>query len=84
MVIQGNSGSLQEVIYSTFLIGERYTKIHIKDKLSEIYDSCNIKSSPKATDLENYFEVKRVQITNKETGKKDHGFKLISKKLWYT
>ena len=77
---QGKFGNLQEVIYSTFLVDEKYTKVYIKDKLSEIYDSCNIKSSPKATDLENYFEVKKIQITNKETRKKDHGYKLISKK----
>ena len=77
---QGKFGNLQEVIYSVFLVEERYTKVFIKDRLGEIYESLGIKASPKATDLENYFEIKKIQITNKDTGKKDHGYKILKKK----
>ena len=77
---QGKFGNLQEVIYSVFLVEERYTMVFIKDRLGEIYENLGIKASPKATDLENYFEIKKIQITNKETGKKDHGYKILKKK----
>lgn len=77
---QSNSSKLTEIIISTFIVGNRYTKVFIKQKLTEIYNTLGIHSSPKAVDLENYFEVKKVQITNKDTGKKDHGYEIISKK----
>ena len=78
---QEGESSLKDEVYLNFLVNERYTKIFVKDKLVEIYNNLGIKSSPKATDLENYFEVKKIQIFNKDSGKKDHGYKLISKKL---
>lgn len=76
---QENSGSLEEVIYSIFQVGEKYLKSDIKNKLLEIYTKCNIKASPKATDLENYFGLKLVDVID-STGKRTKGFKLISKK----
>lgn len=77
---QENSGSLEEVIYSIFQVGEKYLKSDIKNKLLGVYTKCNIKASPKATDLENYFELKLVDVID-STGKRTKGFKLISKKL---
>ena len=74
---QLNLDSLKNKLYSAFLIGNRYTKAYIKIRLTEIYNNLGIQSSPKATDIEDYFEVKKVQIINKETGKKDHGYELI-------
>ena len=74
---QLNLDNLKNKLYSVFLIGSRYTKVYIKTRLAEIYNNLGIQSSPKATDIENYFEVKKVQIINKETGKKDHGYELI-------
>lgn len=64
-------------IQSNFIVSNRYTKVFVKEKLGEIYNNLGIQSSPKATDIENYFEVKKVQITNKETGKKDHGYLIL-------
>lgn len=74
---QNKNSDLKSSIYSTFIIGNRYTKVYVKQKLGEIYNNLGIQSSPKATDIENYFEVKKVQITNKETGKKDHGYLIL-------
>lgn len=74
---QNKNSDLKSSIYSTFIVGNRYTKVFIKEKLGEIYNILGIQSSPKATDIENYFEVKKVQITNKETGKKDHGYLIL-------
>ena len=77
---QLNSSELVENLFTSFIVGNRYTKVYIKQKLGELYEFSGIKSSPKATDIENYFEVKKIQITNKETGKKDHGYLIIKKK----
>ena len=77
---QLNSTELAENLLISFTVGNRYTKVYVKQKLGELYESSGIQSSPKATDIENYFEVKKIQITNKETGKKDHGYLILKKK----
>ena len=78
--LKGNQDCINELknhLYQAFVINNRYTKVFVKEKLGEIYNDLGIQSSPKATDIENYFEVKKVQITNKETGKKDHGYLIL-------
>ena len=78
---QFNSRNLDDIVYSEFKVGEKYLKSYIKQRLGDIYESLGLKLSPKATDLEKYFEVKLCKITNKETNKRDHCYELISKKL---
>ena len=68
-------------INSIFNIGVSYTKKDIKQKLKDIYSSLGIAQTPKATDLEKYFEIDEVKISNPETGKRENGFKIISKKI---
>ena len=70
-------GEVKDEILKTFSISERYTKSYLKSKLGEIYTSLSYNKTPKANDLGEYFELQPCQITNKETGKKDHGFKII-------
>lgn len=77
---QFNSKNLDDIIYFEFKIGEKYLKSYIKQRLGEIYESLGLRLSPKATDLEKYFEVNKTQVTNKETGKRDSGYELISRK----
>ena len=77
---QSNKGNLLIEIYSTFAVGEKYLKSDIKNKLGKIYDRCNITLTPKATDLENYFELKLVDVIDSVSGKRTKGFKLIDKK----
>ena len=74
---QQNSKSLEDQIYSTFIVGEKYLKSDIKTKLRNIYSACSIKSSPKAIDLLKYFEAERCRIS--VDGKQYEGFKLINK-----
>ena len=64
-------------IYLEFQVGGKYTKAWIKEKLKEIYEESDYHKSPKATDLSNYFELGSYKETNKETGKRDHGFEII-------
>ena len=49
----------------------------IKDSLKDIYAKSGIDCHPKASDLENYFDLKKIQITNKETGKRDSAYKIL-------
>ena len=72
--------SIGNLIYSTFLVGEKYLLSAIKTTLGNLYEQIGYMSSPKATDLENYFNLKKSQITNKETGKRDHYYEILSKK----
>ena len=75
---QGNNRSLEEQIYSTFKVGDKLLRGYIKQELENIYNSCNIKSTPKATDLEQYFELKIINLTDSETGKRVKGYEILS------
>ncbi len=72
-----NVDKVIEDIKINFQIGERYSKLYIKETLRDIYELNGYNKTPKASDLEEYFELKPCQITNKETGKQDNGFKII-------
>ena len=69
-----------ETIQSCFVIGEKYPKSLIKEKLTEIYSDFRYDKTAKASDLEEYFELKTCLIPNKETGKRDNGFEIIKKR----
>ena len=59
----------------------KYTLKDIKNSLKIIYDELGVSNSPKASDIENYFEIKPILIQNKETKKRDKGYLIISKKV---
>lgn len=69
--------SITDNIHKKFIVGERYTKAYIKETLRLIYESNGYGKTPKANDLEQYFELKSCQITNKETGKLDNGYRIL-------
>ena len=71
---------VKQKILSTFSIRNRYLKSDIKETLRKIYEDLGYDKTPKASDLEEYFELRSCQIKNKETGKKDHGFEILKKK----
>ena len=52
----------------------------IKNTLGIIYSSLGILTTPKASDLEKYFEVKLVYMTDKETKKREKGYLVIKVK----
>ena len=56
----------------TFLIGNKYSNKYVKEKLKEIYNQFNFNKSPKASDLEEYFILKKVQF--REKNKRVDGF----------
>ena len=71
---------LKQKLISYFTLDTKYLKSDIKETLRKIYEDCGYNKTPKASDLEEYFELHPCQIKNKETGKKDNGFKILKKK----
>ena len=79
--IMGNSkvkDELREKIYQEFQIGKSYTKSFIKEKLREIYQEVGHQETPKATNIQEYFEIKDTKIPLGD-GTRAVGFKLINK-----
>ena len=78
--INFDSDVLKKNIVSNFEVGKVYTFSMAKDIIKNIYSSLGYNKTPRANDLENYFEVKEKKITNKETGKRDHCYEILNKK----
>ena len=72
---------LLNIIYSSFKEGERYLGSDLKQAVQSIYDSLGLKKTGKASDFEEWFEMKRVNITNSQTKKREPGYSLIKRKL---
>lgn len=64
---------LEATIYNEFKVGDKLILSGIKDKLGYLYSSINYDKTPKAKDLESYFEVKLIYISilDETTGKKE-------------
>ena len=77
---QSKADDLKELIYKTIEIGNRYTRQALKTIVSDIYKKSGIESTPKSTILNEYFEIKKVLITNKTTGIRENGYEILSKK----
>ena len=73
------SVDLDEPILGTFIVGNSYSLSEIKEKLREIYTGLGITKAPKATDLEEYFELKKGKVLT-SSGKRADSFKLIGLK----
>ena len=70
---------LEKVVNQKFKVGDRYSKSDIKFKLNEIYSEIGISKTAKATDLEKWFDLRRISIAS-GTGRAN-GFLLSQKKL---
>jgi hypothetical protein len=81
-IVTFDKNKLYIEIYLNFKVGEKYTKPEIREKLSEIYNKVGYNAYPKATDLENYFNIKSISIYIKENNdlKKYNGFEILSVK----
>ena len=74
-----NRKAAGEKILNYFKPGNKYLKSDIKETLRKIYESVGYNKTPKASDLEEYFEIKECKITI-STGKQDNGFKILKLK----
>ena len=74
---------LLDSIYSEFKEGDKLSLSFIKNKLSLIYSSINYQSSPKAADLDKWFDIKSIKLYEKnEDGSRKQlkGYKLLKSK----
>ena len=69
---------LEKSMYLEFKEGDKLSLVDIKTKLTNIYESINYDRKAKATDLENYFEVKKCTINFPD--KRVNGLEIIKKK----
>ena len=79
LLTEENIPTVEELFEKEFIVGNKYTKKEIKEKIGEIYEKTHTFQTPKASDIEKYFNIKNVMTTNKATGKRDAGFEIISK-----
>ena len=68
---------LLDTIYSEFKVGDKLSLSWTKAKLADLYSSINYKSTPKASDLENFFVIKKCKIALPDKKRID-GIELVS------
>ena len=74
---------LINTITLNFNPGEKYSLSDLKVKLGNLYNSINYDATPKASDIENYFDVKSVVMYEKKedgTRKQVRGYELLKRK----
>jgi len=77
-IIGNQEINIRDYIIPAFIVGEIYSKAEVKKKLGEIYNSAGYSKTPRAVDLGEYFVIKNCMITNKETGKRDNCYQILS------
>ena len=63
--------------YANFKISERYAKIDAKEIIRKIYSKLGITRTPKASDLQIFFEIKPVKTKSLISGKMENGFEIL-------
>ena len=71
------SSDLREKLISYFKIQSKYELKTIKLTLKSVYSDLGITKTPKASDLETYFDTKIVLITDESTGKRNKGYLIL-------
>ncbi len=77
---------LVRTIFQNFKVGDRISTANAKIKLGQLYNSINYKATPKATDLNEYFDTKEtkiIEILSDGAKKKVKAIELISVKPYY-
>ena len=72
---------IKSEIYKNFNVGERYSNVAAKDKIKTLYDALGYQKFPMASDLGGYFVTKPCKVNNPDTGKRENGIELVSKKI---
>ena len=74
---------LMDSIYLEFKENEKYSLSSLKIKLGSLYKSINYTKTPKASDIENWFEIKKIKLYEKYldgTRKQSKGYELLKSK----
>lgn len=72
--------NIKAEVLMKFHTGQRYSTKFIKVELAEIYNKLEIKKTAKASDLNDWFDLKSCTVFNIETNKWDRGFEIIGVK----
>ena len=75
--INFDSDQLKLELCKYFVVGKVYSFSDAKEIIKTVYNSLGYNKTPRANDLENYFEIKKKMISNKETGKRDHCYEIL-------
>ena len=75
-----NNIDVKSEILKSFQLGHRYSLAEIKLILGNIYKNINYISTPKASDLANYFELRPVKFFDNIQNKTVHGYEILKKK----
>ena len=73
-----DQNKLEKEIYNNFKEGDRFSMSDFKIKIAQIYSNVGYDKTPKATDLEVYFEMKKCKIPISD-GKRTNGFELLKR-----
>ena len=76
MINNKKSDTILSIISNSFQVSQRYTLKEIKERLGEIYISLGLSKTPKAKDIEEYYEVMKTKVTTSD-GVRD-GYKLLN------
>ena len=76
-VLTFDQDKLRDAIYDTFEVGKSYTRSEIKKMLTKLYKDISYKETPKAVDLEEFFELRRTSVF--DGSKRTTGFKILNK-----
>lgn len=77
-LLNKGKNELKEDVYEAFPVGAKISRLTIKQELGVIYKKHNINKTPKATDIQDYFDLKDCKINNPEDPKKrDKGFEIL-------
>jgi dimeric dUTPase (all-alpha-NTP-PPase superfamily) len=71
--------NLKEKFLDVFKVGDRYTNKSIKEAVRLIYEEFGLKKSPKATDINEYFETSAINVLMPDKTYV-HGLKILSVK----
>ena len=71
------SPNLKERLISYFKVGSKYSLKDLKFNLGLIYKDLGITKTPKASELEVYFDVSETKITDPTTGKRNKGYLIL-------
>ena len=74
-----NKIDIKSEIFNYFIVGNRYSLVLVKNILKSIYNSVGYNATPKASDLENYFNLKQVKFFDDVQKKSVHGYEILSK-----
>lgn len=77
-LLNKGKNELKEDVYEAFPVGAKISRSIIKQELGVIYKKHNINKTPKATDIQDYFELRDCKINNPDDPKKrDEGFEIL-------